>query len=85
VWGDGIEYYLDYILFNPVALTTPKWRTFNLLWWVQLLNRLVDLEEISYGDDAIEGDLNSMLLNPVASTIPKWRMFKLLWWVQLLN
>jgi hypothetical protein len=36
--GDGIEYYLDYILFNPVASTVPKWRTFKLLWWVQLLN-----------------------------------------------
>jgi hypothetical protein len=23
--GDGIEYYLDYILFNSVASTIPKW------------------------------------------------------------
>jgi hypothetical protein len=29
--GDGIEYYLDYILFNPVASTIPKWRMFKLL------------------------------------------------------
>jgi hypothetical protein len=29
--GDGIEYYLDYILFNPVASTITKWRTFKLL------------------------------------------------------
>jgi hypothetical protein len=25
--GDDIEYYLDYILFNPVASTFQKWRT----------------------------------------------------------
>jgi hypothetical protein len=24
VWGDGIEYYLGYIIFNPVELTIPK-------------------------------------------------------------
>jgi hypothetical protein len=54
---------------------------------VQLLNRLVDLDEILYGDD-IEYDLDSMLFNPVASTISKWRTFKLLrahlltdWWI----
>jgi hypothetical protein len=34
--GGGIEYYLDYILFNPVASTIPKWRTFKLLRWVQM-------------------------------------------------
>jgi hypothetical protein len=82
--GDDIEYYLDYILFNPVALTIPKWRTFKLLRWVLLLIRLVDFHEILYGDD-IEGDLDSLLLNPVASTISKWLTFKLLRWVQLLN
>jgi hypothetical protein len=48
-------------------------------------DRLVDLDEILYGDDDIEGNLDSILLNPVASTIPKWWTFKLLWWVQLLN
>jgi hypothetical protein len=52
--GDGIEYYLDYIPFNPVASTIPKWRTFKLLRWVQLLNRLVDLDEILYKGDGIE-------------------------------
>jgi hypothetical protein len=52
--GDGIEYYLDYRLFNPVASTIPKWRTFKLLRCVQLLNRLVDLDEILYGGDDIE-------------------------------
>jgi hypothetical protein len=36
--GDGIEYYVDYILFNPVASTILKWRKFKLLRWVQLLN-----------------------------------------------
>jgi hypothetical protein len=40
--GDGIEYYLDYILFNPVASTIRKWRTFKLLRWVQLVNRVTD-------------------------------------------
>jgi hypothetical protein len=53
--GDGIEYYLDYILFNPIASTIPKWLTFKLLRWVLLLNRLVDLDEIVYEDDNIEG------------------------------
>jgi hypothetical protein len=52
--SDGIEYYLEYILFNPVVLTIPKWRTLKLLRWVQLLNRLVDLDEILYGGDGIE-------------------------------
>jgi hypothetical protein len=49
------------------------------------LNRLVDLDEILYGDDDIEDDLDSILLNPVASTISKWRTFKILRWAQLLN
>jgi hypothetical protein len=52
--GDDIECYLDYRLFNPVASAIPKWRTFKLLRWVQLLNRLVDLDKILYGDDGIE-------------------------------
>jgi hypothetical protein len=52
-----------------VTSITPKWWTFKLLRWVQLLNQLVHLDEILYGDDAIEDDLDSMLFNPVASTI----------------
>jgi hypothetical protein len=52
--GDDIEDDLDSILFNAVASTIPKWRTFKLLGWVQLLNRLVDLDKILYGGDAIE-------------------------------
>jgi hypothetical protein len=52
---------------------------------VQLLNRLVDLDEILYGDDDIEDDLDSMLFNPIASTISKWGTFKLLRRVHLLN
>jgi hypothetical protein len=51
---DGIEDNLDSILFNAVASTIPKWRTFKLLRWVQLLKRLVDLDEILYGDDDFE-------------------------------
>jgi hypothetical protein len=67
--GDGIEYYLDYILIKPVASTIPKWLTFKLLRWVQLLNRLVDLDEILYGGDGIEDDLDFILLNTIYSTI----------------
>jgi hypothetical protein len=52
---------------------------------VQLLNRLVDLDEILYGHDGIEEDLDSMRFNSVASTVSKWRTFKLLRRVQLLN
>jgi uncharacterized membrane protein len=52
--GDGIEYYIDYILFNAVASTIPKWRTFKLMRWVQLLNRLMDLDEILHVGDGIE-------------------------------
>jgi hypothetical protein len=75
---DGTEYYLDYILFNPVASTMPKWRTFKRLLWVLLLNRSVDLDEILYGGDGVKDDIDSILLNLVASTIPKRRTFKLL-------
>jgi hypothetical protein len=70
--GDNPEDDLDSILFNPVASTISKWRTFKLLKWVLLLNRLVDLDEILYEDDNIEDDLDSILIHPVASTIPKW-------------
>jgi hypothetical protein len=41
-------------IFNPIASTIPKWRTFKLLRWLQLLNRLVDLDEILYGGDGVE-------------------------------
>jgi hypothetical protein len=83
--SDGIEYYLDYVLFNPVTSTIPKWQTFKLLRWVLLLKQLVDLDEILYEDADIEDDLDSILINSIASTIPKWWMFKLLQWVQLSN
>jgi hypothetical protein len=62
---DGIEGDLDSILLTPVVSAIPKWRTFILLRWVLLLNCLVDLDEILYGDD-IEGDLDFIPLNPVA-------------------
>jgi hypothetical protein len=52
--GDDIEDNRDSILFNAVASTIPKWRTFKLLRWVQLLNRLVYLDEIFYADGGIE-------------------------------
>jgi hypothetical protein len=51
---DDIKDDLDSILFNAVDSTIPKWRMFKLLRWVQLLSRLVDLDEILYGDDGIE-------------------------------
>jgi hypothetical protein len=35
---DDIERDLDSVLLNPVPSTIPKWWTFKLLWWVQLLN-----------------------------------------------
>jgi hypothetical protein len=61
--GDGNEYYLDYILFNPVASTIPKWQTFKLLRRVHLLKRLVDLHEILYCGNSIR---------KVTTIIPKW-------------
>jgi hypothetical protein len=55
LYGDNdIEDDLDSIIFNAVASTIPKWGTFKLPRWVQLLNRLVDLDEILYGGDGIE-------------------------------
>jgi hypothetical protein len=77
---DGIVYYHDYILYNPVLSNITKWRTFTLSTCVKLLNRLVDLDEMFYGDDYIEGNLDSIQLSFVASTISKWRTFKLLRW-----
>jgi hypothetical protein len=51
---DDIEDDLDLILLNTVASTIPKWRTFKLLRWVQLWNRLVDLNAILDGGDGIK-------------------------------
>jgi hypothetical protein len=36
--GLSIEGDLDVIFFNPVALTSPKWRTFELLRWMNTLH-----------------------------------------------
>jgi hypothetical protein len=52
--GDDNEDDLDSILLNAVASAVPRWRTFKLLRWVQLLKRLVDLDKILYGGDVIE-------------------------------
>jgi hypothetical protein len=46
--GDDIEGDVDAIFFNLVASTVPYWRTFKLLRWVHMLNRMVDLVEILY-------------------------------------
>jgi hypothetical protein len=51
---DDIEGDIDSLLLNPVASTIPKWLTFNLLRWAQLLKRVVDLDEIMYGSDSTE-------------------------------
>jgi hypothetical protein len=52
IWyaGTAIQDDLDVTLFNPVASTISKWRTFRFLRWGQLWYRLVDLDEILYGD-----------------------------------
>jgi hypothetical protein len=76
--GDDIEYYLDYILFNPVSSTNPKCRTFKLLRFEVLLKWWVDLDEVLYGDNDIEGDQDSILHNHLASTIIKCSTLKLL-------
>jgi hypothetical protein len=85
VEGDDTEDDLGSIPLNQVVSAISKWRTFNVLTWVQLYNQLVDFDEILYGGDGIEYYLNYILYNPVASTISKWWTFKLLRWVQLLN
>jgi hypothetical protein len=76
-----MKFDMDVVMLK-VMLNTPKWRTFKLLGWVHLWNRLVDFDEILYGGDAIEGDLNAIFSNPVPSTIPEWRAFKFLRWLQ---
>jgi hypothetical protein len=52
--ADHIKADLDSMLLNAVAPTIPKWRTYKLLRWVQLFNRLVDFDETLYGGDDIE-------------------------------
>jgi hypothetical protein len=47
--GYDIEDDLGSVVFNLVASTISKCRTFKLLRSAQLLNRLVDLDEILYG------------------------------------
>jgi hypothetical protein len=34
---DDIEDDIDSVMLNSVASTIPKWMTFNILWWLQLL------------------------------------------------
>jgi hypothetical protein len=47
--------------FVEVMTSTPKWRAFKLLRWVQLLNHLVDLDEILFGGDDIEEDRDYLI------------------------
>jgi hypothetical protein len=58
LYGDDIEGDIDSMLFNPVASTVLKWRTFKLLRRVHLLNKLVDLDEILYCGNGIKGDVD---------------------------
>jgi hypothetical protein len=67
--GDGVVYYLDYILLNPVASVIPK-SAFYLLRSVRLLNQSVDWNEILYGNDDVKDDIDVTVLNLVASMIP---------------
>jgi hypothetical protein len=55
---DDIGDDLDSMLFNPVASTISKWRTYKLLRRVHLLNWLVDLDEVLYCGNGITGGLN---------------------------
>jgi hypothetical protein len=77
LYGGDVENDRDSILFNSVASIISKWRTFKLLRWVQLLNRLVDLDETLCGSDDIEDGLDFILFSTVVSTVRKWRTFKL--------
>jgi hypothetical protein len=63
---DDTEDDLDSILFNAVASTILKWRTSKLVRWVQLLNRLVDLDDILYEGDGIEYCLLKAYVGKVA-------------------
>jgi hypothetical protein len=54
LYGVDVEGDLDFILLNTVASTIPKWGTFKLMFWVYLLNRLMDLDEILYVGYGIE-------------------------------
>jgi hypothetical protein len=55
---DDTEDDLNSMLFNPIASSISKRQTFKLLRRVQLLNRLVDLDEILYCCNGITGDLD---------------------------
>jgi hypothetical protein len=55
---DGIEDDVNSMLFNPVASTISKWRTFKLLRRVHLLKRLVHLDELLYCGNGIKGGLD---------------------------
>jgi hypothetical protein len=61
-----MKFYVE-VMRPKVASITPKWRTFKLLWWVQLLNRLEDLDEILYGGDDIN-DIDAIFSNYIPST-----------------
>jgi hypothetical protein len=45
---------LKVTVLNSVASIISKWRTFEILRWVHLLNRLVVLNKKFYGGDVIE-------------------------------
>jgi hypothetical protein len=43
--------------FNPVDSTIPKWRTFELLRWMQKLSQLTWEHETLYADRSSKGEL----------------------------
>jgi hypothetical protein len=51
---DDIQDNLGSILLKAVPSIIQKWWTFKLLRWLQLLNRLVNMDEILYGGDGTE-------------------------------
>jgi hypothetical protein len=59
----GIENYLHYILFNPMASIIPKWWTYKLLRCVLLLNQLVFFHETLHISVDVEDDIGPSLLN----------------------
>jgi hypothetical protein len=78
--NDKIDSDSDCTLFRFVVSNIREWRTFINLRLVEILNRLVDLNEIVCNSDS-----DSMLLRLVVSTIPKWRTFNFLRRVQFFS
>jgi hypothetical protein len=73
--GHAIEGGLDAVLFNPVPLTIPKWRTFKLLRLMQNLHQSTWDHEILYIDRSSKDEqlfIRSFLLKKIRT----WRPFE---------